>query len=587
MQITQAIILAGGQGRRLVEVSAGLPKPLVPVAGVPVIVRQIELLARAGVQEIFVTTNFKADLIRDALGDGSLWGVMLQFVHEEMPLGTAGGVAAIHHGLQGDFFVLYGDVLVNMNLVKLAAAHHQNRADATIVVHPNDHPYDSDLVAFTETNEISGWFPYPRFAHIGDLPNMVSAGLYVLSRNAISFIEAGVKQDFVRDVFPRMAKKCRICAYPTTEYLKDMGTPERLNKVERDVRSGKVARMHSNYRRPAIFVDRDGVLNEEVDGVLDPDALHLCQGAASAVAAANQAGWLVAVVTNQPVVAKGFMTEADLARVHNRLETLLGEEGAWVDSIAICQHHPEQGHPGERVDLKIECSCRKPKSGLFLWLESAMPVDLGTSAMVGDHWSDVVAAKRIGLDAILVRSGHRHLDPVPDGLLTLGIPDLVVDDLASAVEVLLEDQGDIQATADMIVSNFATKTNRLLVLLDGPDPVMGARKAFQLQRRLKANGVRCRGRSLDGWVENPDVESQFPPVSTIRSLLNGARVKMPFSWPQPVRNESRVRVASMRLDADVLVLHGHGISDRFSQEFGESVVGCFVNIDGDLEIKSC
>lgn len=559
MTVTQAVILAGGKGTRLEKVSGGLPKPLVPVAGVPVIVHQIKLLSRYGVKRVFITTGFKADELSAALGDGSRWGVILEYVHEEEPLGTAGGVAALAGHLQGDFFVLYGDVLVNMDLVRLAVAHLDKHADATIVVHPNDHPYDSDLVACGDDNRITKLFAYPRSADVGDLPNLVSAALYVLSDSVFEYIDSGSKQDFIRDVFPRMSLVCRLFAYPTTEYLKDMGTPDRLQKVEKDIQSGKVKRLHADYRRPVLFLDRDGVLNEEVNGVTQPDALRLIPGAAAAVALANRAGWLVAVVTNQPAIAKGFMTEGDLKRVHNRLETLLGEQSAWIDVLEYCPHHPEVGHVGERPELKVECNCRKPNPGLLQQAAKRIPADLSCSVMIGDHWRDVVAARRFGLDAIAVRTGHGYRDVVPAEYVSEGVADLVVEDLEVAVRVLLEEPGELDHIADRIVAAKGQEKKPGLITFSGGNESDRARQVFQLRQELRARGMRCRAWSLDGWHGNTELERQYPISATANALLRNELVQLPDTRSAMADVVEESRTALIRLKADVLILHGQDV----------------------------
>jgi len=124
----------------------------------------------------------------------------------------------------------------------------------------------------------------------------------------------------------------------------------------------------------------------------------------------NQAGLRAVLVTNQPVVAKGFVTEAQLQQIHNKLETLLGREHAFLDRIYFCPHHPEKGFPGERVDLKIECDCRKPKIGMIQRAQRDLNIDLKNSWLIGDTTTDVQTARNAGLKSILVRTGHGGAD---------------------------------------------------------------------------------------------------------------------------------------------------------------------------------
>lgn len=498
--MNQAVILAGGRGTRLAAVSGDLPKPLVPVGGTPILQHQIELLARYGVREIFITTGYKADVLETRLGNGADFGLNIVYVREEVPLGTAGGVAALRGRLTGDFFVLYGDVMVCMDLAKLARFHRTAHADATIVVHPNDHPYDSDLVEIESDGRVCAFHPKPHPDSGPDLPNMVSAALYLLSPGALAHIEPDRKQDFVRDVFPRMlGAQARLFGYHTTEYLKDMGTPDRLERVEHDQRSGMVTRMHADNIRPTVFLDRDGVINEEIDGVHSPDQLRLLPGAGQSIRRLNRSGWLAAVVSNQPHIAKGFMTEQDLAAVHRRLEAALGRERAWLDTITCCPHHPEKGFPGERPELKMQCTCRKPAPGLLERVAAQLPVDRNRSVMIGDSWRDMAAAHAFGIDAIGVLTGHglRHTAPVQNAVD--GRPDLTVKDLPEAVSLLLDPDDGIRALAGEILAGVQAG-QKITVTMGGLSRSGKSVAAFQLRRMLREEGCAAVWVKLDDWL---------------------------------------------------------------------------------------
>ena len=497
----QAVILAGGRGTRLARVSKGLPKPLVPVGGIPIIETQIALLSRYEVEEVFITTGYQSDVLKSHLGDGSRWDLNLQYVHETQPLGTAGGVAALVEQLTDDFLVLYGDVMVNMDLLRLFDFHRNSNAIATVVVHPNDHPLDSDLVACDSHGRIAGFYPYPREQLQIDLPNLVSAALYVLSPRSLTYIDRETQQDFVRDVFPKLLDdRQALFAYRTTEYLKDMGTPDRLIKVEADLRSGRIAALHADRSRPALFLDRDGVINEEIGGVHAPEHLQLLPEVGVAIARLNQSQWLAACFTNQPAIAKGFMTEQDLGDVHLRLDAELGRAGAWLDGIKYCPHHPESGFDGERTELKIDCDCRKPETGLLQQLRKELPVNSDLSVVVGDSWRDMVAAHRFGLQAIGVRTGHALRERPPQRLEQQARPDVMVDNLGAAVALLL----DVDATVDRLVerleSEYESDSTPITLLLGGLSRAGKSFTAFQIHRQLMVHGLNCQVVRLDDWL---------------------------------------------------------------------------------------
>ena len=306
--------------------------------------------------------------------------------------------------------VLYGDTLLDVDLARMAAAHRASGAIGTLFVHPNDHPHDSDLLLADEDGRIVRFLPKPHEAD-AILPNLVSAALYVLDPAAIDFVPADGPSDWGHDVFPAiLAAGRRLHAYRSVEYVKDIGTPARLAKGEADLASGRVARLSRRAAKPAIFLDRDGVLNVEIGGVHHADDLVLADGAGQAVRAINAAGVPAICVTNQPDLAKGLLTRDGLAEVNAALDTRLAGDGAYLDDLLFCPHHPERGWPGEIAALKIACDCRKPGPGLLQAAADRHGLDLARSWLIGDRYADVAAAHAAGARAILVRTGHAGHD---------------------------------------------------------------------------------------------------------------------------------------------------------------------------------
>jgi histidinol-phosphate phosphatase family protein len=216
----------------------------------------------------------------------------------------------------------------------------------------------------------------------------------------------------------------RLYGYRSREYIRDVGTPERLEHAEHDLLSGRIA--SSSFATPAraVFLDRDGTINEEVNRVSNPEQFKLLPGVGEAIRRLNRSGYVVVVVTNQPVIARGDCTEATLREIHNRMETRLGEAGAYVDAIYYCPHHPDKGFPGERAELKFACSCRKPEPGLVERACHDMNLDLGASWFIGDSDTDVKTAGRAGIRSVLVESGRAGRNEMPDCLADYRFPSL-------------------------------------------------------------------------------------------------------------------------------------------------------------------
>lgn len=394
----QLVILAGGKGTRLGLTD--IPKPMCPIDGIPLLERQINLAKRYGISEIFILAGHLAHVISDYFGDGSKWGVKIHHVVEEKPLGTAGCLKLIENRLNQDFLVFYGDVVMDFDITSFVKSH--TSGIGTILVHPNNHPYDSDLIEVDNNGKVCRILPKPH-AEGMVYRNLVNAAVYVFSPRILSYIENDTMQDFGKDIFPKLLEKGEtLYAYHSAEYIKDMGTKDRLPLICEDVKNGKVARLNKQNKRPSIFLDRDGVLIKDMDKNPKAENLEILPNVIEAVRKINQSDFLSIVVTNQPMIAKGFVTFDDVEEVHKTLETKLGQDRAYLDGIYYCPHHPEKGFAGEIPELKIECDCRKPKAGMFYQAAKDFNIDLSKSWMIGDRESDMQAGKNAGCKTILV-----------------------------------------------------------------------------------------------------------------------------------------------------------------------------------------
>lgn len=436
----QAIILAGGKGTRLAERLHGLPKPLVSIAGQPLLQRQLLLLKDQGIRRVLLLVNHRADAIAAFCREHDDFGLDIAFINDGVPRGTAGAVLAALPQLPedvDDLLVLYGDTLFNVDLGRLFDFHERHDGAATLFLHPNDHPHDSDLVEMDKAGRIMAVHPYPHPEH-SEFSNQVNAALYVVSRKAlvpwVYFAQEAPRIiDFAKELFPRMlAAGQHLYGYSSPEYIKDVGTPARLDRAEADIASGRYADGSLATPKAAVFLDRDGVINDEVGFLKRKEDFALLPGAARALRRLNQSGMLSVVVTNQPVIARGECTERDLAGIHAHMDMLLGQEGAYVDRLYYCPHHPDKGFVGERPELKIECDCRKPGIGMLERAKADLHIDFARSWLIGDRTGDIQTAQNSGMRSVLVRTGAGGRDaryPVN--------PDFVADDLEAAVDLIL------------------------------------------------------------------------------------------------------------------------------------------------------
>ncbi len=406
----QAAILAGGAGTRMGKLSETIPKPMLPIGGKPILEHQVELLKASGITDITLCLRHLSPVIEEHFGDGSRWGVKINYSLEDKPLGTAGCLRNAFPGADREILVLYGDVMVWMDLREMIRRHRHSGADAILAVHSNDHPFDSDLLETDENMRVIKIHPKPH-PEGAWLPNLTNAAVYVLGPELLKIIPSEQATDCARDIFPEALRQgIHLQAYRTAEYIKDAGTLQRYPEVTADWESGKIEQMHRKNPRPAVFLDRDGVLVREVNHLHKPEQLDLLPGAAEGLKKLNAAGFITVLVTNQPVIARGMCTVNELKIIHNKMETLLGREGARLDAIYFCPHHPDRGFPEEVPEYKIPCRCRKPNTGMIEQATEEFNIDLENSWIIGDTTVDIETARRAGIKSILVETGYGGKD---------------------------------------------------------------------------------------------------------------------------------------------------------------------------------
>ena len=397
----KVVIMAGGRGTRISSVASDIPKPMIKIEGKPVLEHEIMCLKEQGFTDIIMTVSHLGNIIMDYFGDGSKFGVNIEYYFEEEPLGNAGALFRIKDKLTEDFLLLNADAVFDIDFKRFVEYHNSHDGLVTLFTHPNSHPYDSGIVVADEKGAVLQWL-----AKEDDRPefyrNRVNAGLHVLSPKVLEVEINTPKVDLDRQILKPLAGTGKMFVYDSPEYVKDMGTPERYESVCRDFREGKVQGKNLHNKQKAIFLDRDGVINKYVGFLRDINEFELLDGVAEAIKKINESGYLAIVVTNQPVIARGEVTYEELHEIHNKMETLLGQEGAYLDAIYYCPHHPHKGYEGEIPELKIECDCRKPKPGMLLQAAKDFNIDLKNSWMVGDSDTDIEAGKNAGCQTFLV-----------------------------------------------------------------------------------------------------------------------------------------------------------------------------------------
>ena len=582
----QAIILAGGKGTRLRERLGDLPKPLIDICGIPLLERQILLLKKFNFTEIIILVNYQSEKIIEFCKSKFNWGLNIKCIDDGNPLGTAGATLKIFDILCDEFLVMYGDTMLDVDLNRFYEFHcSESESMATLLLHPNDHPHDSDIIEINEKGDIIQFHNYPHTNGIY-IPNLVNAALYWVKKDGIRKWKNNQKNiDFAKDLFPLMLSE-NMClkGYNSIEYIKDCGTPNRLDRVCLDFKTGKIEKSSLNCKQKVVFLDRDGTINKEVDHLNNHNQFELLPNTAIAIQKLNKSEYLTCVVTNQPVVARGELTVSELKMIHNKMETVLGQNGAYLNRIYYCPHHPDSGYEGEISELKIKCTCRKPMPGMIDKACKELNIDLSNSWLIGDTTTDIETAKKKGISSILVETGHAGLDQK-----YMAVPDFIVPDLNAGVDFILD-------TYPRYL-NFCLKYIREIdfsdfVFIGGLSRSGKSTYASVLRDALGLSGKKAHVLSIDRWLKNKenrtegvigryDIDEFY---KFIQSIWDNREKNQCLSLPgyQKLKNKRIDSVETIDYKiGDILIIEGT-IALNLDKLRSYSSINFFVNIDEEV-----
>lgn len=430
----QAVIMAGGKGTRLAALTKDeIPKPMVLLKGKPLLEWQIEQLRKNGITEIIMIIGHLGNKIREYFENGSRYGVSIDYIEENEPLGTAGAFYYLKEYIRNEYFLLvFGDVYFSIDIERMERFHKERQAVATLFVHPNGHPFDSDLVELGEGKRVRR-FDSKHNNRDYWYENCVNAGFYILGKDVLKYVSEPVKTDLEKDVLSALVEKGVVYGYRSPEYIKDVGTVERIRQTTEDIERGYIEKKCLKHKQSCIFLDRDGTINVYKGLIWKEEDFVLEEHTAEAVRLINQSGRLGILVTNQPSVARGLCMLEDIEKIHKKMSTLLGESGVWLDDIFYCPHHPDKGYPEENKEYKIVCNCRKPQIGMIEAAAHRYNISLSDSWIIGDTTTDIQAGKNAGLHTALVLTGEAGKDGKYDVK-----PDIVCQNVYEAVRKILE-----------------------------------------------------------------------------------------------------------------------------------------------------
>lgn len=387
MITTQCAILIGGLGTRLGALTQHTPKPLLPIRGKPFVDVLIDEARRRGFDDVVLLAGHKSGAVRDyaeglqrRVGDTCRITVSV----EPEPLGTGGAVAYAADLLEPRFLLLNGDTWFDFNWLDLATMTNGGTAVAAREVATSER-YESLVLG-------EGGVVRELRARGGVHPALINGGVYHFNKSDFDGFEG--RFSIEEDVLPALIGKSLLRAKQYSGFFLDIGVPDAFEEAQSTI--------PAHLRRPALFLDRDGVLNHDDNYVGSLKKVRWINGAKDVVRLANDLGYYVFVVTNQAGVARGFYSEADVQALHRWMANELRQRGAWIDDWRYCPYHPE----GEVERYKVVHPWRKPEPGMILDLLEHWPVDVEQSLLIGDKASDCEAARRCGIDALLFEGGN-------------------------------------------------------------------------------------------------------------------------------------------------------------------------------------
>ncbi len=534
--IKEAVILAGGKGTRLSSILQNNPKPMVPFEKVPLIHLQIEQLVKYGYNSINILTSYKSEIIKNYLTKNLDKKVNIHFYEDTKPLGTAGSFLSVLGKLSKHVLVVYGDTLFDINIEKFEKFHFSKKsASASIFLHPNTHPYDSDLVEMNDFHEVIKFHPYPHKANKW-LPNMVNAAFYLINtKRLVNFQNIPKPSDFGKNLFPKMLKeKHKIFGYVSPEYIKDVGTPDRYAKALSDYRKNIPLLSNLKVKQKVIFLDRDGTINLlSRNNINNTKDFKIYDYVPEAIKLFNDSNFKVIVITNQPAIAKGQCDFNTLNKIHYKMESILGKSGAFVDRIYFCPHHPDSGFKGEVKSLKIRCQCRKPSTKLVKQAIHDFNIDVKNSWFIGDSSADILVAKKMGIKSILVNTGEAGLD------YKFSVqPQYSSENLLSASKFILDEYNLLKIKLKKIISKI-TKKNEKIYFVSGYSKTGKSTVSQALKDQLLSANIVTEVFSLDRWLlplnkRGNSVDSRYDIkaiIDFIKKINNQRKNTVKYSLP--------------------------------------------------------
>lgn len=386
----QCAILVGGLGTRLGSLTAETPKPLLECGDRPFLAWIFRELSRFGIDEVLLLAGHLSDRVANFAEDAARHlpkPMRIKLSHEPMHAGTGGALWHARDLLNDRFLLVNGDSWFDTNLARFLAGEMDVTNSLVRVLLRETEDTSRYGVVEVSGNHILTFHERTATKSRG----IINAGIYLVRKAALDFAEPVCSLE--KDVLPKLAKQSFLTGQVAKGYFIDIGSPEDYARANLELPQ----RLH----RPAVFFDRDGVLNEDIGWVGSIARFHWREGAREAVEAVTEAGFHAFVVTNQSGIARGYYSEDDFGILSRWMIDEIHAAGGTIDDLRYCAAHPEAPNAAYHANL----DWRKPAPGMILDLSSKWEIDITRSFLVGDKETDLVAAEKAGIPGHLFSGG--------------------------------------------------------------------------------------------------------------------------------------------------------------------------------------
>jgi len=387
IKIKQAVILAGGEGTRLLPLTKTIPKPMIEFYGKPFVQNLIELLKKEGIEEIVFLAGYLHEKIQEYFGDGSGFGLSIKYSVGDVSFDTGKRLKFAEGMLDKHFLLLYCDNYLPLNLSKLVEFYNQKQLLVSCLIYSNEDGFTKSNIKINEEGVVT---LYDKKRDSQELSG-VDIGFFIVNKQIVD----NMPEDNIsfQEIILKLVNMKQLAGIITDYRYCGLSKMERIPIVEKFLKPKKI-----------IFLDRDGVINKrppKADYVKKWEEFEFIPGSIEAIFYLKKKGYTLYLISNQPGIARGMMTKEDLDSVHKNMKEKLLEGGASIDGIYCCLHGWDDG-----------CKCRKPKPGMFYMAANEHNIDLSKTIYIGDDERDKVAGEAAGIKTYLVTEEKNLLNVV-------------------------------------------------------------------------------------------------------------------------------------------------------------------------------